>query len=102
MLYSVRIRLSEEDWDAAVHEASGAIEQYKHSVYLLSARKLNVIFRTIMKVALRPHHAWLSERQITAVISPYCDQERVFAFYFETRAQAQAFHDQFAVARGTT
>ena len=98
MLYAVRITLSPAEWDRALQASSASIAPYRNAVDDLSIEVMSDLLRSIMKRALARHHQWLSERQISAVISPDESGERSYVFYFDNEKDATLFKQEFADA----
>ena len=97
MLYAVRIELSAEDWDQAVQDTLELLAPYmNHSLEHVPTAKLYELFKNIMKVALRRHHAWLEKHGITSVITPDETGELRFIFYFDNKRDAASFRREFA------
>jgi len=94
MLYAVRVTLSNGEWNEAIRACADQINGF-NDVDRQPASKLFEIYRTVMKMALKPHHDWLEAGGITAVITA-AETEGSFIFYFDEEAPARAFRERFA------
>jgi hypothetical protein len=102
MLYAVKLTLPPTEWEQAVLESREELAPYRDAVDSLPAAKLADLLRITMKRGLAQHHRWLSEHQISAVISPDEGGERTFVFYFDNRKDALAFKQAFVETEGPT